>query len=155
MNIMNRCINALRKLQTERGIRSQAVPETDVPAGLGLMDLRQVAKTKPRDTDAEPETAPNVPPTLLVLRSTYQILSVLKPSRRRATNGRWVRIVNRPQHRKIGGTAANYSSQRPPAPAIPVRNSSAATEIRSRQAKGKPPNQFSTAKIKPRSTTHT
>jgi hypothetical protein len=58
MNIMNRCINALRKLQTERGIRSQAVPETDVPAGLGLMDLRQVAKTKPRDTDAEPETAP-------------------------------------------------------------------------------------------------
>jgi hypothetical protein len=32
VNIMNRCINALRKLQTERGIRSQAFPETDVPA---------------------------------------------------------------------------------------------------------------------------
>jgi len=55
---MNRCINALRKLQTERGIRSQAFPETDVPAGLGLMDLRQVAKTKPMDTDAEPEPEP-------------------------------------------------------------------------------------------------
>ena len=58
VNIMNRCINALRKLQTERGIRSQAFPETDVPAGLGLMDLRQVAKTKPMDTDAEPEPTP-------------------------------------------------------------------------------------------------
>ena len=58
VNIMNRCINALRKLQTERGIRSQAFPETDVPAGLGLMDIRQVAKTKPMDTDAEPEPAP-------------------------------------------------------------------------------------------------
>jgi preprotein translocase subunit SecA len=55
---MNRCINALRKLQTERGIRSQAFPETDVPPGLGLMDIRQVAKTKPMDTDAEPEPAP-------------------------------------------------------------------------------------------------
>ena len=58
VSIMNRCINALRKLQTERGIRSQAFPETDVPAGLGLMDLRQVAKTKPMDTDAEPEPEP-------------------------------------------------------------------------------------------------
>jgi len=58
VNIMNRCINALRKLQTERGIRSQAFPETDVPPGLGLMDLRQVAKTKPMDTDAEPEPEP-------------------------------------------------------------------------------------------------
>ena len=58
VNIMNRCINALRKLQTERGIRSQAFPETDVPAGLGLMDIRQVAKTKPMDTDAEPEPTP-------------------------------------------------------------------------------------------------
>ena len=62
VNIMNRCINALRKLQTERGIRSQAFPETDVPAGLGLMDIRQVAKTKPMDTDsttdAEPDPAP-------------------------------------------------------------------------------------------------
>ena len=58
VSIMNRCINALRKLQTERGIRSQAFPETDVPAGLGLMDLRQVAKTKPMDTDAEPEPTP-------------------------------------------------------------------------------------------------
>jgi len=58
VNIMNRCINALRKLQTERGIRSQAFPETDVPPGLGLMDIRQVAKTKPMDTDAEPEPAP-------------------------------------------------------------------------------------------------
>jgi hypothetical protein len=57
VNIMNRCINALRKLQTERGIRSQAFPETDVPAGLGLMDIRQVAKTKPMDTDAEPEAS--------------------------------------------------------------------------------------------------
>jgi hypothetical protein len=58
VSIMNRCINALRKLQTERGIRSQAFPETDVPPGLGLMDLRQVAKTKPMDTDAEPEPTP-------------------------------------------------------------------------------------------------
>jgi len=58
LNIFNRCINALRKLQTERGIRSQAFPETDVPAGLGLMDIRQVAKTKPMDTDAEPEPTP-------------------------------------------------------------------------------------------------
>ena len=58
LNIFNRCINALRKLQTERGIRSQAFPETDVPAGLGLMDIRQVAKTKPMDTDAEPEPEP-------------------------------------------------------------------------------------------------
>ena len=58
VNIMNRCINALRKLQTERGIRSQAFPETDVPAGLGLMDIRQVAKTKPMDTDAESEPTP-------------------------------------------------------------------------------------------------
>jgi hypothetical protein len=58
VNIMNRCINALRKLQTERGIRSQAFPETDVPAGLGLMDLRQVAKTKPMDTDMESEPTP-------------------------------------------------------------------------------------------------
>jgi hypothetical protein len=33
VSIMNRCINALRKLQTERGIRSQAFPETDVPPG--------------------------------------------------------------------------------------------------------------------------
>ena len=57
VNIMNRCINALRKLQTERGIRSQAFPETDAPDGLGLMDLRQVAKTKLMDTDAEPEAA--------------------------------------------------------------------------------------------------
>jgi len=59
---MNRCINALRKLQTERGIRSQAFPETDVPPGLGLMDLRQVAKTKPMDTDAEPEPTAEAPP---------------------------------------------------------------------------------------------
>jgi len=58
VSIMNRCINALRKLQTERGIRSQAFPETDVPAGLGLMDLRQVAKTKPMDTDMESEPTP-------------------------------------------------------------------------------------------------
>ena len=58
VNIMNRCINALRKLQTERGIRSQAFPETDVPPGLGLMDLRQFAKTKPMDTDAEPDPTP-------------------------------------------------------------------------------------------------
>ena len=64
VNIMNRCINALRKLQTERGIRSQAFPETDVPAGLGLMDLRQVARTKPMDTDAdaEPEPTPAAAP---------------------------------------------------------------------------------------------
>ena len=62
VNIMNRCINALRKLQTERGIRSQAFPETDVPAGLGLMDIRQVAKTKPMGTDAEPETTPAAAP---------------------------------------------------------------------------------------------
>ena len=58
LNIMNRCINALRKLQTERGIRCQAFPETEVPPGLGLMDIRQVAKTKPMDTDAEPEATP-------------------------------------------------------------------------------------------------
>jgi len=62
VSIMNRCINALRKLQTERGIRSQAFPETDVPPGLGLMDLRQVAKTKPMDTDAEPEPTAEAPP---------------------------------------------------------------------------------------------
>jgi len=61
VNIMNRCINALRKLQTERGIRSQAFPETDAPDGLGLMDLRQVAKTKPMDTDAEPTPAAAAP----------------------------------------------------------------------------------------------
>ena len=163
VNIMNRCINALRKLQTERGIRSQAFPETDVPAGLGLMDIRQVAKTKPMDTDAEPEPAPaaaapaatptgfdalmaladkqlaqryrdygmaaftgaptsppprgSFPPPVLrsmfpilsvrkpsrrratspLLRSMFLILSVRKPSRRRTTNGQWVRIVNRPQ----------------------------------------------------------
>jgi preprotein translocase subunit SecA len=76
---MNRCINALRKLQTERGIRSQAFPETDVPPGLGLMDLRQVARTKPMDTDAdaEPEPTPAAAPTAAATPTGFDALMAL------------------------------------------------------------------------------
>ena len=79
VNIMNRCINALRKLQTERGIRSQAFPETDVPPGLGLMDLRQVARTKPMDTDAdaEPEPTPAAAPTAAATPTGFDALMAL------------------------------------------------------------------------------
>jgi len=117
INLMNRCINALRKLQTERGIRCQAFPETDVPPGLGLMDIRQVAKTKPMDTDAEPETTPAAAPApdvptgfdALMALADKQLAQRYRDYGMAAFTGaptapappatrteRWVRIVNRP-----------------------------------------------------------
>ena len=59
-SIFHRCLNALRKVQTERGIRSQAFPESAPPEGLGLMDFLQVSKVKPFDQTADP--GPAVPP---------------------------------------------------------------------------------------------
>ena len=48
-SIFHRCLNALRKVQTERGIRNQFFPETGPPEGLGLMDMLKVSKIKPFD----------------------------------------------------------------------------------------------------------
>jgi hypothetical protein len=60
--IFHRCLAALRKVQTERGIRCQAFPESDPPEGLGLMDFLQVSKVKPFDPGpASPEPAPTEP----------------------------------------------------------------------------------------------
>jgi hypothetical protein len=58
-SIFHRCLGALRKVQTERGIRCQAFPESAPPEGLGLMDFLQVSKVKPFDPGpASPEPAP-------------------------------------------------------------------------------------------------
>ena len=54
-SIFHRCLNALRKVQTERGIRCQAFPESGPPEGLGLMDFLKVSKVKPFDQTADPE----------------------------------------------------------------------------------------------------
>jgi len=65
-SIFHRCLNALRKVQTERGIRNQFFPESGPPEGLGLMDILQVSKVKPFDQTtqpgpASPEPAPTEP----------------------------------------------------------------------------------------------
>jgi hypothetical protein len=61
-SIFHRCLNALRKVQTERGIRCQAFPESAPPEGLGLMDFLQVSKVKPFDPGpASPQPAPTEP----------------------------------------------------------------------------------------------
>ena len=60
-SIFHRCLNALRKVQTERGIRSQAFPESGPPEGLGLMDFLQVSKVKPFDQTDKP--GPAAPPS--------------------------------------------------------------------------------------------
>jgi hypothetical protein len=63
-SIFHRCLNALRKVQTERGIRGQFFPESGPPEGLGLMDILKVSKVKPFDptTQASP-ASPNPAPT--------------------------------------------------------------------------------------------
>jgi len=65
-SIFHRCLAALRKVQTERGIRCQAFPESGPPEGLGLMDFLQVSKVKPFDqttqtSSASPQPAPAEP----------------------------------------------------------------------------------------------
>ena len=61
-SIFHRCLNALRKVQTERGIRCQAFPESGPPEGLGLMDFLQVSKVKPSDPGPDsPQPAPTEP----------------------------------------------------------------------------------------------
>jgi hypothetical protein len=61
-SIFHRCLAALRKVQTERGIRNQAFPESGPPEGLGLMDFLQVSKVKPFDPGpASPQPAPTEP----------------------------------------------------------------------------------------------
>jgi len=65
-SIFHRCLAALRKVQTERGIRCQAFPESGPPEGLGLMDFLQVSKVKPFDqttqqSPASPQPAPTEP----------------------------------------------------------------------------------------------
>jgi hypothetical protein len=61
-SIFHRCLNALRKVQTERGIRSQAFPDSGPPEGLGLMDFLQVSKVKPFDPGPDsPQPAPTEP----------------------------------------------------------------------------------------------
>jgi hypothetical protein len=61
-SIFHRCLNALRKVQTERGIRSQIFPESGPPEGLGLMDILKVSKVKPFDPGpTSPEPAPTEP----------------------------------------------------------------------------------------------
>jgi hypothetical protein len=58
-SIFHRCLNALRKVQTERGIRNQAFPDSGPPPGLGLMDFLKVSKIKPFDPEpASAEPAP-------------------------------------------------------------------------------------------------
>jgi hypothetical protein len=56
-SIFHRCLNALRKVQTERGIRNQFFPESGPPEGLGLMDMLKVSKVKPFDPTTQPGTA--------------------------------------------------------------------------------------------------
>jgi len=61
-SIFHRCLAALRKVQTERGIRNQAFPESGPPEGLGLMDFLQVSKVKPFDPGPDsPQPAPTEP----------------------------------------------------------------------------------------------
>src|SRR5271163_2879612 len=61
-SIFHRCLAALRKVQTERGIRNQIFPESGPPEGLGLMDILKVSKVKPFDPGtASPEPAPTEP----------------------------------------------------------------------------------------------
>ena len=61
-SIFHRCLAALRKVQTERGIRSQAFTDSGPPEGLGLMDFLQVSKVKPFDPGpASPQPAPTEP----------------------------------------------------------------------------------------------
>jgi hypothetical protein len=65
-SIFHRCLNALRKVQTERGIRCQIFPESGPPQGLGLMDILKVSKVKPFDpttqaSPASPQPAPTEP----------------------------------------------------------------------------------------------
>ena len=63
-SIFHRCLNALRKVQTERGIRNQFFPESGPPEGLGLMDMLKVSKVKPFDPTTQPGTAsPQPAPT--------------------------------------------------------------------------------------------
>jgi hypothetical protein len=63
-SIFHRCLAALRKVQTERGIRCQAFPESGPPEGLGLMDFLQVSKVKPLDQTTQPGPAsPQPAPT--------------------------------------------------------------------------------------------
>jgi SEC-C motif len=56
-SIFHRCIAALRKVQTERGIRSQIFPDSAPPEGLGLMDILKVSKVKPFDPTTQPGPA--------------------------------------------------------------------------------------------------
>ena len=59
-SIFHRCIAALRRVQTERGIRSQIFPESGPPEGLGLMDILKVSKVKPFDPGpTSPQLAPS------------------------------------------------------------------------------------------------
>jgi len=61
-SIFHRCLNALRKVQTERGIRCQFFPESGPPPGIGLMDILKVSKVKPLDpSPASPGLAPTEP----------------------------------------------------------------------------------------------
>jgi hypothetical protein len=63
-SIFHRCLAALRKVQTERGIRCQAFPESGPPEGLGLMDIVKVSKVKPFDQTTQPGPAsPQPAPT--------------------------------------------------------------------------------------------
>jgi hypothetical protein len=61
-SIFHRCLAALRKVQTERGIRNQLFTESGPPEGLGLMDILKVYKVKPFDPGpASPQPAPTEP----------------------------------------------------------------------------------------------
>jgi SEC-C motif len=63
-SIFHRCLAALRKVQTERGIRNQFFPESGPPEGLGLMDMLKVSKVKPFDPTTQPGPAsPDPAPT--------------------------------------------------------------------------------------------
>jgi hypothetical protein len=62
-SIFHRCLNALRKVQTERGIRCQAFPESAPPEGLGLMEFLKVSKVKPFDQTDKPDPGPAAPPS--------------------------------------------------------------------------------------------
>ena len=55
--IFHRCLAALRNVQTGRGIRCQAFPDSGPLPGLGLMDFLQVSKVKPFDQTAQPGPA--------------------------------------------------------------------------------------------------
>ena len=63
-SIFHRCLAALRKAQTERGIRNQIFPDSGPPEGLGLMDILKVSKVKPFDQTTQPGPAsPQPAPT--------------------------------------------------------------------------------------------